>query len=187
MGRHRRGKNAVPGGNEMINTTARSTKNPQRTGYSPANGRKAPSWMAWTPLAAILWPLAYGAVRVWWAVSGAPSFGPLGSDLIVFTGWSAVGLCAAAAGVALALMLVPWHWQLLVTAWGVSAALLAACALLLLDVVGGLLPGLGVPFHPLAFVSRAGCLAGGILLGISAEAYRRRWHSDCLFCGRTGL
>ena len=32
----------------------------------------APGWMAWTPHAAILWALAYGAVRVWWAARGAP-------------------------------------------------------------------------------------------------------------------
>jgi hypothetical protein len=142
--------------------------------------------MAWAPWAAIVWALAYGGVRVWWAVSGAPSFGPLGADLIVFSGWSAIGLCGAAAVLALALLRAPWRWPLLVAAWGVSAALLVACALLLLDVVGGLLPGLGVPFHPVAFVSRVGCLAVGILMGTAAEAYRRRWRSDCLFCGRTG-
>jgi hypothetical protein len=158
---------------------------PQPRPHAPALA--APKWMAWTPQAAILWPLAYGAVRVWWAVGGAPSFGPLGTDLIAFTGWSAVGLCAAAAGVALALMTAPWRWQLLVAAWGVSAALLVACALLLLDVVGGLLPDLGVPFHPVAFVSRAACLVEGILVGTAAEAYRRRWRCECLFCGRTGV
>src|ERR1700693_3632069 len=75
-----------------------------------------PRWMAWAPQAAILWALAYGAVRVWWAVGGAPSLRPLSSDLIAFSGWGAVGLCAAAAGVALALMTAPWSWQLLVAA-----------------------------------------------------------------------
>jgi hypothetical protein len=147
----------------------------------------APRWMAWAPWAAILWALAYGALRVWWAVAGAPSFGSLRTDLIVFTGWSAVGLCAAAAGVAIALMTAPWRWPLLVAAWAVSATLLVASALLLLDVVGGLLPGLGVPFHPVAFVSQVACLVEGILVGAAAVAYRRRWRSDCLFCGRTGV
>jgi hypothetical protein len=145
-----------------------------------------PRWMAWAPQAAIAWALAYGSVRVWWAVGDAPSFPPLGTDLIAFTGWRAVGLCAAAAGVTLALRTAPWRWPLLVAAWGVSAALLAASALLLLDVVGGLLPGLGIPFHPVAFVSRAASLAGGLLVGAAAVAYRRRWRSACLFCGRTG-
>lgn len=147
----------------------------------------APGWMAWAPTAAVLWALAYGSLRVWWALGGAPSFGPLGTDLIVFSGWSAVGLCAAAAAVALALRTAPWRWPLLVAAWGVSAALLLACALLLLDAVGGLLPGLGVPFQPVPFASRAACLVEGILVGATAVAYRRRWRSACLFCGRATI
>jgi hypothetical protein len=106
--------------------------------------RAAPRWMAWAPPAALVWALAYGSVRVWWAVAGAPSLGPLGTDLIAFTGWWAVGLCAAAAVVALGLWVAPWRWPLLVAGWGVSAALVAACPLLL-DVVGRLLPGLGLP------------------------------------------
>ena len=166
-------------------TAERQTRIFSLGGRSP--GVNAPGWMAWTPQAAILWALAYGAVQVWWAVGGAPSFGPLGTDLTAFAGWDAVGLCAAAAGVALALMTAPWRWPLLVAAWGVSAALLVACARLLLDVVGGLLPGLGVPFHPVAFLSRAACLVEGILVGAAAVAYRRRWRSACLFCGRTGM
>lgn len=145
----------------------------------------APSWMAWAPRAAVLCAIAYGSVRVWWAVAGAPSFGPPGTDLIAFSGWGAVGLCAAAAGVTLALRAAPWRWPLLVAAWAVTAALVGASAMLLLDVVGGLLPGLGVPFHPWAFISRAGSLITGVLVGASAEAYRRRWRSACLFCGRT--
>jgi hypothetical protein len=143
--------------------------------------------MAWAPWAAVLWALAYGAVRVWWAVAGPPSFGRLNTDLIVFSGWGAVGLCAAAAAVAFALVTAPWRWPLLVAAWVVSATLLAASALLLLDVVGGLLPGLGVSFHPVAFVSQVACLVEGILVGTAAVAYRRRWRSDCLFCGHTGI
>jgi hypothetical protein len=64
--------------------------------------------MAWAPPTALVWALAYGSVRVWWAVAGAPSFGPLGTDLIAFTGWWAVGLCAAAAVVTLGLWAAPW-------------------------------------------------------------------------------
>jgi hypothetical protein len=147
----------------------------------------APGWMDWAPRAAMLWALAYGAVRVWWAIAGSPSFGSGGTDLALFTGWGAVGLCAAAAGVALALTTAPWRWPLLIVAWVVIAAVLVACASLLLDVVGALLPGIGVAFHPVAFVNRAACLAGGILLGATAVAYRRRWRSGCLFCGRSGV
>jgi len=147
----------------------------------------APQWMAWTPQAAVLWALVYGAVRVWWAVNGAPPFGRLGTDLIVFTGWPAIGLCAAAAAVALALRSAPWMWPLLAAGWGVCAALSASCAPLLLDVVGGLFRGSGVQFVPAAFMSRAACFIGAILVGAAAVAYRRRWRSACLFCGQTGV
>lgn len=147
----------------------------------------APRWMTWVPPATLVWALAYGSVRIWWAIGDAPSPAPLGTDLIAFTGWGAVALCAAAAAITLAVRTGPWRWPLLVAAWGVSAALLAASALLLLDVIGGLLPGLGVAFHPVPFASRAASLAGGVLVGANAVAYRRRWRSSCLFCGRTGL
>jgi hypothetical protein len=142
--------------------------------------------MTWVPVAAIAWALAYGAVRIWWAIGHAPSFPPEGTDLFVFTGWGAVGLCAAAAVITLALRTAPWWLPLLIAAWGVSAALLAASARLLLDVIGGLLPGLGIAFHPVAFVSRAAAVGGAVLVGAAAVAYRRRWRSPCLFCGRSG-
>ena len=146
----------------------------------------APAWMGWVPGAAVVWALAYGLVRTWWAVKGAPSFRPLGTDLVVFNGWASVGLCLAAAGMALAVRSASWRRTLLVAAWALAAAFLVASALLMLDVVGALFPGLGVPFYPLAFVSRAACLLEGILLAAAAEAYRRRWRSACQFCGRTG-
>lgn len=146
--------------------------------------RPAPRWLTWVPLAALAWALAYGSVRIWWAIGGAPSSPPPGTDLIVFTGWRAVGLCVAAAGVTVALKTAQWRWPLFVAAWAVSAALFAASAVLLLDVVGGLFPGMGIRFHPGAFLSRAACLAGAVLVGATAVAYRRRWRSSCLFCGR---
>ncbi len=145
----------------------------------------APRWMVWTPLAAVLWALAYGAVRVWWAIHGAPSFGPLHFDLFFFAGWSAVGLCAVAAVVALALRLAPWWWPLWGAGWIVCAATFVVCPMLLLDAFAVLLPGLFVPVQPAAFLSRAACLVGGVLVCASTVAYRRRWRSDCLFCGRT--
>ena len=142
--------------------------------------------MVWAPRGAVVWALAYGLLQTWWVVRGSPSFGRLGTDLILFTGWGAVGLCAVAAGLALALGTAPWRRTLLAVGWAVTAALVVASAMLLLDVVGGLFPGLGVPFHPVAFASRAACLVEGVLLGAAAEAYRRRWRSACLHCGRSG-
>jgi hypothetical protein len=119
-------------------------------------------------------------------IGNAPSFPPKGTDLIAFTSWRAVGLCAAAVGITLALRTAPWRRALFIAAWAVSAALLAASAALLLDVIGGLLPGSGIAFHPVAFLSRAAGVGGAVLVGANAVAYRRRWRSPCLLCGRTG-
>ena len=147
----------------------------------------APRWMIWVPQAAILWALVYELVRVRWAIAGAPSFGPQHIDLMYFNSWTAVALSAAAALVALALRIAPWHRPLLVAACAVCAAHLVACPLLLLDVVSVLLPGLGLPFSAAGFFSRSGCLIQGVLVGASAVAFRRRWCSDCLFCGRSSV
>jgi hypothetical protein len=57
-------------------------------------------------------------------------------------------------------------------AWGVTLALAAASAVLL-DVVGLLLPGIGVRVSPAAFASRALCLLGAFLVGTSALTYQR--------------
>ena len=147
----------------------------------------APRWMGWTAQAALVWALAYGAVRVWWAIHGAPASGPLHLELIVFTGWRAVGLCAAAVIVVLALRTLQWHWLLLFAALGICAAHLVACPILLLDLVGALLPGLGMAYNAMACLSRAACLIEGLLVGATAVAYLRRWRSECLFCGRTAV
>jgi hypothetical protein len=64
---------------------------------------------------------------------------------------------------------------------------LGASAMLLLDVVGGLFPDSGVPLNLPAFLSRVSCLIQGFLLGAVAVRYQRRWRSDCLFCGQTGV
>lgn len=146
----------------------------------------APQWMAWVPQVAVLWALGYGSLRVRWAIQGTPSFGPLHFDLMYFTRWNAVALCTAAALTALALRIAPWRWPLLLGACAVCVAHLLACPLLLLDLVGGLFPGMGVPFSPVAFLSRSACFVEGILLSFTAVAYRRHWRSECLSCGRTG-
>ena len=40
------------------------------------------------------WAVAYGGVRLAWTVGDAPEFGRLGLDLLGFTGWWSVALCA---------------------------------------------------------------------------------------------
>jgi hypothetical protein len=146
----------------------------------------APRWMSWVlPQATVVWAAGYGAVRIWWAVGDAPAALARADDLVLFSGWSAVGLGVLALVVAVGLDRAWWHPALLVAAWVTSAALLVASAPLLLDVVGGLLPGLGVRFDLLAFLNRAAACGGGILVGAAAEGYRRRWRSVCPFCGRS--
>jgi hypothetical protein len=148
---------------------------------------EAPRWMAWTPQAAVVGALLYGTMRAWWAVNGSPAFGRLGSDLVVFTGWPAVALCATTAVVALALRTARWMWPLFVIGWAVCVALLVSCPMLLLDAVSLLFRGSGVPFNLTAFGSRAACFAEALLAGSAVVAYRRRWCSACLFCGGTAL
>ena len=147
----------------------------------------APRWFAWVPQTAIAWALGYGVVRLWWALHGYPHFGRLGFDLIFIAGWPVIALFATAAGLALALRFVPWTRALLLAAWAVCAVHLIACPLLLLDIVSAILPGIGLPFSAAGFFSRTGCLIQGLLLGSTAIAYRRRWRSECLFCGRSTL
>jgi hypothetical protein len=146
----------------------------------------APGWRRWASQAAIAWALGYGAVRIYWALGAAPSPPPTGTDLVAFTGWWPVALCAAAAVVVAGLRRARWWRPLAVAAWGVTAALAAASALLLLDMVGIILPGVGLAVHPAAVLSRAACLAGGVLVGATALSYQRHWRGACLACGRTG-
>jgi hypothetical protein len=146
----------------------------------------APGWRRWASQAAIAWAVGYGSLRVYWALGTAPSPPPMHTDLVAFTGWWAVALCAAAAAVVAGLRQARWRRLLAVTAWAVTAALAAASALLLLDVVGTLLPGMGLTVHPVAVLSRAACLAGAVLVGATALCYQRHWHGTCLACGRTG-
>jgi hypothetical protein len=146
----------------------------------------APGWRRWASQAAIAWALGYGSLRIYWAFGAPPSPPPIGTDLVAFTGWWSVALCGAAAVVVLALRRARWWPLLAVAAWGVAVALVAASALLLLDVVGAILPGIGLSVEPAAFLSRAACLAGGVLVGTTALSYQRHWRGACLACGSTG-
>ena len=113
-----------------------------------------PGWRRWVSQAAVAWAVGYGSLRVYWTLGAAPSPPPIGSDLIVFTGWWSVALCGAAAVVVLGLRSSRWSRPLALAAWSVSAALVAASALLLLDLVGIILPGIGVTVHVVPFLSR---------------------------------
>jgi hypothetical protein len=153
---------------------------------TPLREVTAPGWRRWASQAAVAWALGYGALRVYWALGAAPSPPPTGTDLVAFTGWGSVVLCGAAAAAVLALRRMRWQWPLAATAWAVTAAIVAASALLLLDVIAILLPGAGLHVHPVATLSRSACLAGGLLVGTTALSYQRHWRGACLACGRTG-
>ncbi|MGC5287592.1 hypothetical protein [Micromonospora sp. DT231] len=132
------------------------------------------------------WAVAYGGVRLAWAVGETPEFRQFGSDLLVFTGWRSVALCLAAAVVAVALDRVPtWRPVLAGAAWAVTGALVAAAAILLPELVGFLLFTVGPHFDPTAFASRLGCVTGAALLGLATARYQRRTRGDCPQCCRT--
>ena len=95
------------------------------------------------------WAVAYGGVRLAWTVGEAPEFGRLGLDLLGFTGWWSVALCAAAGGLAVALdRVATWRPALAGLAWTVAGALVAAAAILLPELVGFLLFTVGPFFDP---------------------------------------
>lgn len=146
-----------------------------------------PGWRRWVSSAAVVWALGYGTLRVYWSLAGyAASSAGLRADLVVFTGWWPVALCGAAATVVLGLRFAKWSRPLAVAGWSVASALVVASALLLLDVVGIILPGIGVTVDLAAFGSRALCLAGGLLVGATTLSYQRYWRGACLACGGTG-
>jgi hypothetical protein len=166
--------------------TARPASTNPVTGRARLREVATPGWRRWASQGAIVWALGYGSLRIHWALTAAPSRPPIGTDLVVFTGWWSVALCGAAAVVVLALRNAGGSRPLVVAAWAVTVALAAASALLLLDVVGFILPGIGLTFYPASFLSRAACLAGAVLVGTTTLSYQRHWRGACLACGSTG-
>ncbi|MBE1611495.1 hypothetical protein [Actinopolymorpha pittospori] len=71
----------------------------------PTTPATPPRWMTHAPLVAVVWAFGYGALRLVWALGGAPDLPPLGEDLLLVSGWGIVGLCALAAIVVLGLPL----------------------------------------------------------------------------------
>jgi hypothetical protein len=139
--------------------------------------------MVLAPRIAFVWAVAYGAVRVWFATGHAPDW-ILPSDLLI-PDWASVAACLASAALVIAVGRRPSNHLLIATTWVAAGGWVAACALALLDVVGAILPGFGLPHDFPALLSRAGGLTGAALLGATALARQRQLDPTCLRCSGT--
>ena len=170
-------------------------------------------WPRWAPYAAVAWSLSYGALGVYWAVSGrgfpyapaampdmmAPLLGRFGPGVA----WVVVllaGLPAAAVGAVMLRGAPQRAWRPLLI---VAGALLAGTLLLLMTALS-LLVKLGyVPYAVASLFSGAEfgrsylaswtdwatihqllCLVGGFLWLAATVSYARRSGGACLYCGR---
>ena len=89
---------AVPAqtaGPETAGSAAASSSAGVREPPAPLREVAAPGWRRWASEAAIAWALGYGSLRIYWALGTAPSPPPIHTDLVAFTGWWSVALCAA--------------------------------------------------------------------------------------------
>jgi hypothetical protein len=137
-------------------------------------------WMAWAPRLALLWAAAYGVVRVWFATGHGPAW-KLPTDLLI-SDWASAVACLLSAVTVVALDAWPRSRPLIGLTWALAAGWVAACAFVLLDFVGGVLPGLGIPFDFPGLLSRLGGLTGAVLLAGTALARQRQLNPDCLSC-----
>jgi hypothetical protein len=139
--------------------------------------------MTWIPWAAGGWTVVYGYVRLWFATGHAPAW-KLPSDLLI-SDWASVAACLASAAAVGAVLARPRSRVAIRVTWALAAGWVAVCAFILLDLVAGVLPGLGIPFDVAGLMSRLGGLTGAALLAGTALAKQRQLNPDCLRC--TGL
>ena len=137
--------------------------------------RAAPRW---TPRLALVWAASYGSVQLWFATGHSPDWKFPGGDLLVPSFVAVLGCLVSA----VALWVRPPSRFLIASLWALAAGWVAVSALALLDVVGGVLPGLGIPFDLGGMLSRLGALTGAALLGRSALTMQRLLDPSCLRC-----
>ncbi|MFC7548099.1 hypothetical protein [Plantactinospora sp. GCM10030261] len=141
-----------------------------------------PARVRWLPLVVVVWGTGYGGLRLIWAAGAAPTFPPPHSD-VTATHALAGGLAVAAAAIGVVLSRIRSSTPVLVAAWLVVVGLVATAPMLLLDLVGRALPGLGLPWHAGAAVTRLGAVGGAGLLGLFLVGQRPLWRSaGCRSC-----
>lgn len=162
-----------------------------QAGARPATASAQAGGRTSNPAAAValIAATAYGGWRLWWQLAGTPGdLSPTGDDLVGVTGWGAVILCATAAVLATALL--PGHTTglvgrlLRITAGLAGLAMVTSGAMLLLDVVAAVLPGLGVDFYPVGALSRVACVGAGLSLIFAVHADLRQAAVSCATCRR---
>ena len=159
---------------------------------TPSPARTTRSFLDHLPALAAGLLTMYALVRAYWQFGHLPdNMSPTtdGWDLVVFTGWTGVVLCVAGSAVAFGLARPtrnPVARRMLPAAGAlIGLALLAAGALLLLDVIGLVFPGIGIEFFPAGAASRLVCVASGVALLASSARYVLDARGACRRCGRT--
>ena len=180
---------------------------------APTHGGRVRGWQNWAPYAAVAWSLLYGALGLYWAVSGrgfpytpeivSDDLGPLLGRFGPGVAWIVVmmaGIPAAAVGAA---MLRGVRDRALRTLFITTGALLAGVLLLLMTALN-LLVKLGyfpyavfslfadaevgwtllAAWTQWATVHQLLCLIGGFLWLGATVCYARLSGDACLYCGR---
>ncbi|TCC04226.1 hypothetical protein [Kribbella soli] len=113
--------------------------------------------------AVVVWAVAYGGLRIWFATGHAPEWKLPGDDLLIPNWVSVIGCLVTA------LAMIRIRPRLL---WALAAGWLAAAGFILLDLVATVLPGLGIPHDVPGMLSRLGAVAGAVLLGSLAKSHQ---------------
>lgn len=137
--------------------------------------------MTWAPRLALVWAVAYCGVRVWFATGHGPEWKFPSGDLLI-PDWLSVVACLVSGAVVVASETWRRSRLMIGVLWAMAAGWVAVAALALLDVIGGVLPGLGIPFDLPGMLSRLGALTGAALLAGIALARQRQLDPTCLRC-----
>ncbi|QVQ55036.1 hypothetical protein J4H86_19800 [Spiractinospora alimapuensis] len=132
----------------------------------------------------VVWLAGYAVARLGLTVVDVP-MSAMGPDLVMLTGSSGIVVLVLAIGAVVAQFLLqrgrPARVSRLTVAIagaGIAATLMGAAALILLDLVSGVLPGLGMDFQPLGALSRLGCVVAASLVALHTWRFWNATHGD---------